>query len=74
MLHFAEAAVDLFKALANEAERFAEAGFERGLEFFVDGRAHFLEATGTVYLQGRQTGIQRFPNAIEVGALGVSGF
>jgi hypothetical protein len=60
MLHFAEAAMDLFKALAHEAERLAQASFEGGLEFLVNRGTHFFEAA-----------VDRLPDAIEVRALGV---
>jgi hypothetical protein len=57
MPHFAKSAVDLFEALADQAERFAEPGFERGLELLIDCGPHFVQALA-----------DGFANTLEFGA------
>ncbi len=42
-LHLAQAAMHLLEALRHQFERFPESLLERGLQLFVDGRAHLLE-------------------------------
>jgi hypothetical protein len=45
-LHFAEAFVDLFEAVADELEGFAQAAVEGGLELFVHRLLHGDELVG----------------------------
>src|SRR5947209_940681 len=47
------------QTVADQPERFSEAGFEGGLEFFIHSGAHFFQAA-----------VDGFADAVEVGALG----
>lgn len=65
--------MDEFEAVADLLEGFAEAFFERALEFFVHGGTHLFELLGVVFADGRELLSHRFAEQIRLFAAGVDG-
>ena len=50
-VHLAQSLMDFFKAFGDEPERFAQTLFQCGMQFFIDGLAHFFQFFRIVRLQ-----------------------
>ena len=61
-LHFAQALVHLLEPVGDLLETLAQPRFQRGLQFFVNRLAHFIELGRIGLLQLRQLLFQRFPH------------
>ena len=66
ILHFAETFMHLLQPLADEAERFAEARFKRGLQLLVHGLAHLFELRRVIGLKREQALIYYSANGFEL--------
>ncbi len=71
-LHFAERAAHVLEAFADDAERFAEAFFQRALQFFFDDPAHFVELLRVFLADSFERKAQRFAAFVGGFSLGVA--
>ena len=64
-LHFSERLVDIFESFADESERFRDAFFQRGLQFFVHDTAHFVQLFCVFFPQDSNGIFHRASNGFE---------